>query len=180
MSRIEKLKKLENDNRRYSTQQVDLEMLSQKSFIKKTKRGNVIKVVKEHYLRDDIYCGLGFCNSCPLHPSNLSNESKQIFIPDTNILYHQVDIFEHQALKQSDFVILQTTLDELRHKSFAVYNRIRAVISDSASRCYVFCNEHHRSTFIQKLPNESPNDRNDRGIFIIADKISYKKFSSMV
>jgi hypothetical protein len=30
------------------------EMLAQKTFIKKTRRGNVIKVVREHYLRSAI------------------------------------------------------------------------------------------------------------------------------
>ena len=29
-------------------------MQTQKTFIKKTRRGNIIKVVREHYLRDDI------------------------------------------------------------------------------------------------------------------------------
>jgi exosome complex exonuclease DIS3/RRP44 len=28
-----------------------------KSFVKKTKAGRVMKVVREHYLRDDIFCG---------------------------------------------------------------------------------------------------------------------------
>jgi len=36
-------------------------MLAQKTFIKKTRRGNIIKVVREHYLRDDIWSGVGEC-----------------------------------------------------------------------------------------------------------------------
>ena len=65
-------------------------------------------------------------------------------IPDTNVLFHQIDILEHSAVK--DLIILQTTLDELRHKSLAVYNRVRALISETDKRFYVFCNEHHRYT----------------------------------
>ena len=38
-----------------------LAMLAQKTFIKKTRRGNIIKVVREHYLRDDIWCGSPLC-----------------------------------------------------------------------------------------------------------------------
>ena len=30
-----------------------------KSFVKKTRKGNVVKVLKEHYLRDDIDDGVG-------------------------------------------------------------------------------------------------------------------------
>ena len=36
-------------------------MQTQKTFIKKTRRGNIIKVVREHYLRDDIWCGSPLC-----------------------------------------------------------------------------------------------------------------------
>ena len=39
-------------------------MLKTQTFLKKTRRGNVIKVVREHYLRDDIYCGSSECNNC--------------------------------------------------------------------------------------------------------------------
>ena len=62
-------------------------------------------------------------------------------IPDTNVLYHQVDIMEHNAIY--NVVVLQTTLEELRNRSLAVYNRIRALIADPEKRFYVFSNEHH-------------------------------------
>lgn len=29
-------------------------MLKKKAFVKKTRRGNLVKVVREHYLRDDV------------------------------------------------------------------------------------------------------------------------------
>ena len=39
-------------------------MLRGKRFAKKTKRGAVIHVNREHYLRDDIWCGVAECTSC--------------------------------------------------------------------------------------------------------------------
>ena len=39
-------------------------MLTTQTFLKKTRRGNVIKIVREHYLRDDIYCGSSACTNC--------------------------------------------------------------------------------------------------------------------
>jgi exosome complex exonuclease DIS3/RRP44 len=116
-------------------------MLSTKSFIRKTKRGSVIKVVKEHYLRDDIYCGVPACCHCPDHTTTITSDQKEIMIPDTNVLYHQVDIMEHHAIY--NVVVLQTTLEELRNRSLAVYNRIRALIADPDKRFFVFSNEHH-------------------------------------
>ena len=39
-------------------------MLKSKVFLKKTKRGGVLKIVREHYLRDDIACGHPSCVKC--------------------------------------------------------------------------------------------------------------------
>lgn len=39
-------------------------MLKSKVFLKKTKRGGVLKIVREHYLRDDLTCGHPSCNTC--------------------------------------------------------------------------------------------------------------------
>jgi exosome complex exonuclease DIS3/RRP44 len=61
-------------------------------------------------------------------------------------------------------IVLQTTLEELRHRSLAIYNRVRALISEPDKKFYVFSNEHHRQTFVRKDRKESPNDRNDRAI----------------
>ncbi|KAJ2754073.1 exosome catalytic subunit dis3, partial [Coemansia nantahalensis] len=52
----------------------------------------------------------------------------------------------------------------LRGLSMAVYNRVRAVVRDSERRWFVFSNEHHRETFVERAAGESPNDRNDRAI----------------
>ena len=74
---------------------------------------------------------------------------------------------------------MQTVLDEVRHKSLPVYNRIRTLINDADRKFVVFSNEFHRyyfqcrihrltinfsETYIEKDLHESPNDRNDRAI----------------
>jgi exosome complex exonuclease DIS3/RRP44 len=74
-------------------------MLQSKSFVRKTKRGAIVKIVKEHYLRDDLYCGIPGCSSCPDHitnlqePRNIEGLSGHYIFPDTNIVYHQVKMF---------------------------------------------------------------------------------------
>ena len=40
-------------------------MLTRRSHFRRTRRGNVLKVSSEHYLRDDIYCGYSHCTQCP-------------------------------------------------------------------------------------------------------------------
>lgn len=75
-----------------------------KIFMKKTRRGNLLKIVREHYLRDDLTCGSELCTKCPpetLKASRSKLESKPVspstlvpdahyIIPDTNIILHQV------------------------------------------------------------------------------------------
>ena len=44
------------------------------------------------------------------------------------------------------------------------YERLRAILADKNRGCVVFCNEHFSGTYVERQPNESPNDRNDRAI----------------
>lgn len=77
------------------------EMLTNKIFLKKTKKGSILKIVREHYLRDDIACGSSCCEICvfdekgPVLNENPHNHSLQFteehyIIPDTNVVIHQV------------------------------------------------------------------------------------------
>ena len=74
-------------------------MLKSKVFVKKTRRGKVVKIVREHYLRDDIWCGSKACTQCknndavlsdlPGSVSTLCNFNHYIIL-DTNAVLHQV------------------------------------------------------------------------------------------
>jgi exosome complex exonuclease DIS3/RRP44 len=76
-------------------------------FTKKTRRGNILKIVREHYLRDDLSCGSANCKSTICSSSTLQEKQKNILdshpqsksnlikephylVPDTNIILHQV------------------------------------------------------------------------------------------
>jgi len=147
-------------------------MLKAKTFVKKTKRGNIIKVVREHYLRDDLSCGSLLCDKCPhLSPAKLSELQKaesslfpkaHYLVIDTNVALHQIDFLEDHNI--TDVIVLQTVLQEVKHLNDSLYKRIRTVIENNSKRFFVLCNEHHRATYIDREPNESCNDRNDRAI----------------
>ncbi|XP_078402118.1 exosome complex exonuclease RRP44 [Cetorhinus maximus] len=159
-------------------------MLKSKSFVKKTRSGGVLKVVREHYLRDDILCGWGPCEECggrgpgsgspsgqsqghggltdqPHTSSQLCPEPHYV-LPDTNVVLHQIDILEDPVIQ--NVVILQTVLQEVRHRSAPVYKRIKDVINNPEKHFYTFTNEHHKDTYIEQEQGESANDRNDRAI----------------
>ncbi|KAL6756016.1 hypothetical protein V8C86DRAFT_129914 [Haematococcus lacustris] len=136
------------------------------SFVKKTKKGKVVKVVREHYLRDDIWSGTPLDPEAAPESHRLSSSASHYLVIDTNVALHQIDFLEHPAV--TDVIVCSVVLEEVRHKNSAAYTRLRALTAPAQAhkRFYVFANEHHRETFIKAEPGESPNDRNDRAIRI--------------
>eukprot|EP00124_Ichthyophonus_hoferi_P005139 Ihof_evm2s678 gene=Ihof_evmTU2s678 len=153
-------------------------MLRSRSFAKKTRKGGIVKVVREHYLRDDVMCGSMACKTCDYEDDadkfledNLVSISTTVpeshyLLPDTNVVLHQIDMLEQEAMK--NIIICQTVLGEVKNRNNATYNRIRKVISDNEKHFYAFTNEHHRETYIERIPDESSNDYNDRAIRVAA------------
>uniref|UniRef100_A0A1B6DID1 PIN domain-containing protein n=1 Tax=Clastoptera arizonana TaxID=38151 RepID=A0A1B6DID1_9HEMI len=151
-------------------------MITKKVFLKKTKRGNILKIVREHYLRDDIYCGSYACDKCNDNNKILSTDPDSdnilfdmphYLILDTNVILNQIDVLEEPTL--CNVIVLQTVLEEVKHRSSSVYKRLKEIIADSRRNFYVFVNEHHRETYVERIPGEKINDRNDRAIRVAAN-----------
>ena len=145
-------------------------MSAQRSFVKKTKAGRVMKVVREHYLRDDIYVGCELATEEYRGPDQstwkLSPGASKFIVIDTNVALHQLDLLAHKSI--ADVVVLSVVLEECRNRSKSSYDRLRSMCQDPTKRFFVFANEHHRDTYIKAEPGESPNDRNDRAIRVAA------------
>lgn len=103
-------------------------------------------------MRTDLWCGSSVCIICPheKHDLILSKDptSKSDIFPeshylllDTNVILDQIDVFEEDTIK--DVIILQTVLDEVRHKSAATYKRLQDILLKPERRFYTFVNEHH-------------------------------------
>lgn len=84
-------------------------------------------------------------------------------VPDTNVLLNGMDLFEHNSAFY-DVIILQVVLEEVRNRSLPLYNRLVGLTKSDDKRFYVFFNEFRLETFVNRLENESVNDRNDRAI----------------
>ena len=118
------------------------------------------------FARDDIHCGSKACTTCPKptvdavssepgiaerDPIPLDNPAAHYLLLDTNVVLHQIDFLEAKPFRNVIvFVshlfaqITTTVLDEVRHRSIPIYNRIRKIISDPENKYYVFANENHR------------------------------------
>uniref|UniRef100_A0A8C5GMY8 Exosome complex exonuclease RRP44 n=1 Tax=Gouania willdenowi TaxID=441366 RepID=A0A8C5GMY8_GOUWI len=150
-------------------------MLKSKTFVKKTRSGGVIKVVREHYLRDDIWCGSEACSECKQDSTVLQTDASiesslcsypHYLLPDSNVVLHQIDVLEHPVIQ--NVIILQTVVQEVRHRSAPVYKRLKDILHEKEKHFYTFTNEHRRETFVEREPGESANDRNDRAIRVAA------------
>ncbi len=75
----------------------------------------MLKVVKEHYLRDDIACGCPRCPACPPSSSSASlrADAPCYAIVDTNIVIHSIDALTGPGFR--DLIFLETVLDETKH-----------------------------------------------------------------
>ncbi|KAJ7226076.1 hypothetical protein GGX14DRAFT_642735 [Mycena pura] len=148
-------------------------IVTQRKFFKKTARGKVIKVLRERYLRDDVGCGIQNCSACENSTADtlpFSGETQHqsypeghFILPDTNVFLSQMDLIE-SALFKAPIIVLQTVMEEVRHRSLPLYNRLKALVRMDDKRVWVFYNEYRSETAIIREENESPNDRNDRGI----------------
>ena len=67
-------------------------MLQSKAFVKKTRKGKVLKVVREHYLRDDIWSGSPLDAECDQDAVKLSASAAHYLIVDTNVVLQQVTL----------------------------------------------------------------------------------------
>ncbi|KAH6935339.1 hypothetical protein HPB50_005221 [Hyalomma asiaticum] len=67
-------------------------------------------------------------------------------------------------LISSDDLSLLTVQQELRHRHAPGYNAIREILGNKDRHFFVFTNEHHKDTYVEREADESANDRNDRAI----------------
>ena len=57
---------------------------------------------------------------------------------------------------------------KVKHINASIYKRMRDIISNPDRKFYVFSNEHHKETYVEREKDEFSNDRNDRAIRVSA------------
>lgn len=145
-----------------------------------SRQGGATKIVREHYLRDDIICYSKLCNKCSTiikpnaegqapnvalseSPATLNGKEKHYVVLDTNIVLLAIDLLENPDCFY-DVIVPQTVLEEVRNQSFPIYQRLRTLVKADDKRFVIFHNEFHQGTYISRNRGESINDRNDRAI----------------
>lgn len=157
--------------------------VTSKAFVM-SRHGNATKIVREHYLRNDIICYSKLCNICSSSlkldaegnspkislsesPGKITGGKKHYVVLDTNIVLSAIDMLENPECFY-DVIIPQTVLDEVKNKSFPIYQRLRNLVKADDKRFVVYHNEFSIETHIKRNRGESINDRNDRAIRKVA------------
>ncbi|CAM9327074.1 unnamed protein product [Chrysoparadoxa australica] len=151
-------------------------------YSRKLRRGQVLRVCRDHQLRDDIGCGTSagkVVAASDLLRLGLESDLKQYLILDANVLLAQMDLLEQQGAPFYCLIILQTVLEEVRHNNLSVYRRVKQLLMSDTRVAIFFANEHHSATYAKKQANESINDRNDRAIRIAAEWFASQLGSSV-
>ena len=131
------------------------------------RRPKLFPVIRERYLRDDVSCGIEKCRECTstplLHLPFSGAVDHRLFpnghfvLPDTNVFLAQVRPSQHGETVWLDFILqmdlmeskyfnvpiilLQTVLEEVRHRSLPLYNRLKALMKLDEKRTWMFYNE---------------------------------------
>ena len=152
-------------------------MITLKQFYRKTKKGSIIKLVNEVYLRGDVHCGLIGCAECTKENIELmpTNERQldpaprkglnsrfnlyHYIVPDSSAILNQLDVLEDTNFGEN-IIVLQSVLDEVRRRNLQIYLRLKQLIS--SKNCYVFTNVFNKHTYTQRKIGESNEEYQDR------------------
>ena len=130
---------------------------------RKTRKGSVVKIVREHYLRDDIHCGRDSCQACKKFkldvrdqfapPFYLSDDPRvgisslyqksHYIVVDCSLVQNQIDLICDTNFGD-DLIILQTVWKEIK-PNIPVFSKLKEAMA--SRRIYLFDNEHNRETF---------------------------------
>lgn len=117
---------------------------SRRTFFLKTRRGKVIKLVHEKFIRPDL--GVASLHGNIVSPDQLRDLVREapyssLIVVDTNILLHQIDVLEKNSPATSLILIPQTALGELRNLNLSVFRRVQSLLKNETRSFLFMANE---------------------------------------
>jgi len=148
-----------------------MEDVQRKVFFRRSRKGKVVRIVDDKYLRSDV--GAGYHCGSALSASQLqdmlqSTPNKELLVLDTNVALQEIDVLEYKCPATACVAVPQTVLQELRHLNLSVFHRLKVLLSKPDAQFVFFPNEVCEATAVQREHAESINDANDRAIRVTA------------
>ncbi|CBK19724.2 uncharacterized protein [Blastocystis hominis] len=135
----------------------------------KTKKGRVLKVVRETYIRDFMSCNSDACDSCDIESGERITLSAapyemRYLIMDEEVLLNQLDLLQQEIPPLCDVIILQSVMTEVRKRNLSVFNQLSNLLRDSSKRFVLFANQNFENTYVDRQMDEPIVDYNIRQI----------------
>nr|XP_002736854.1 PREDICTED: DIS3-like exonuclease 1-like [Saccoglossus kowalevskii] len=117
-------------------------------------RGQTVRVVREHYLREDVPCNSELCLAgCPSDGKTLLPMATHYIVPDCQVTRDYLEILELPEI--TGILFLQTVLHSvLHHGNRRSYNNIRKMVKDPRQQCTIFANEYCHYAYCERQPGE--------------------------
>lgn len=133
--------------------------------------GNVLRIVRERYLRSDFTCQIVNCRGCPAGPTPLASSALHVLIPDVDMLVDYLELFE--TLNINGIVIAQTVLDVVENEMHStnrrsLLRRLRTLAQDGRRFSAIFPNENFIDTYYECIPPVTLKQRRDFAIAKLA------------
>lgn len=109
-----------------------------------TRRGNVIRLSREHYIREDIDCRMPGRSDSPFP----TPEVNYIIVLDSETILNQIDSFQNENIINA--IILETSYETVKQKSKAKINQLNKILKTPEKHFMVFANDHYRPTYVEQ------------------------------
>ncbi|KAF4091014.1 hypothetical protein AMELA_G00032240 [Ameiurus melas] len=134
----------------------------------KSSRGRKLRVVREHYLREQVPCGSALCQAeCQHGDKLLSGDVTHYVVPDAGVVRDFLEVLEFRefrgvVLTQTACQALQTTRGR-RH-----YNKLRGLLKDPRYDCVLFANEFQQFSYCARNKGETQEKWQTRCVYYAA------------
>lgn len=133
------------------------------SSYRKTRKGSIIKSVREHYLRDDVHCGRESCASCRAFKASAGDQfcptfylsdqprvglsklvpSAHYVVIDSESILQQIDVIGDEAFGE-DVIVLLSVWRTIR-SNVPLFSKLKELMA--SRRFYLYDNEHNKQVF---------------------------------
>ncbi|XP_008308916.1 DIS3-like exonuclease 1 [Cynoglossus semilaevis] len=134
----------------------------------KNNRGRRLRVVREHYLREEVPCYSSVCQAgCPNGGKVLPGDLTHYVVPDVGVGVDYLEILEFQEMQ--GIIFTQTVCQAVQHsKGRRQYNRLRNLLKDPRHDCVLFSNEFQEYSYCPREKGESQEEWQTRCVYSAA------------
>ncbi|TRY82061.1 hypothetical protein DNTS_006693 [Danionella cerebrum] len=118
-------------------------------------KGRKVRVVREHYVREQVPCGSSLCQAhCHNVGKVLSSDVTHYVVPDVGVVRDFLEILEFRELQ--GVILTQTVYQNIQHsRGRRIHNRLRTLLKDPRHDCVLFANEFQQYCYCPREKGEN-------------------------